>query len=1728
MDTTPSAAPPPTPPAAGPTLARTLSATAALALLALAGNHFNLSLLFGVDLLFGSVAVLLALVWLGTWPGLLVALIGGSYTWLLWDHPYALIILVAEAAAVAWHRRHAQRRGCDAPPLAVSVSLYWFLIGIPLVLLCYRVGLGMGWSQTLLVAPKQALNGILNAGLADLVVLAAAARSGRRGALPGAQVLFSVLLSGLLLPTLLLTVWQNQDIKDHLEREQAARLNLFALTAAHYLGPQHYPHGLSAAELDTELADLKGYLTAALPAGSDSRVQLVPNPDPPSPTVADPQHGSPSATTIIGQPPPQRTGIPTGTEGLQLILPGGELPSRMARWRLAHYRMQIPVTLASGRTHLVVEFSAAPLIDDLQQTVTRRFLALLVLAGLGITLAQGLSRWLVRPLQRLVTVTRALPAAIGEARPWPAPRPGLLAETGQLTDAVQEMAQSLAASFQSLQAEQAQQAHQRSLVERQAEALAQSESLLLESQAIAHLGSWELDLATGALVWSYETFRVLGYVPGALTPTLDAYFAVIPADDHASIHAALERARGRPGLTQTVEHRAQGPDGVPRTLLTTGRTILNAAGQALRLTGSIQDITDRKAVELALADQRQRLANIIAATRAGTWEWEVQTGATVVNERWAEIVGYDLAELAPISIQTLTDLTHPADLQRCMDLAQAHFRGELADYECELRMRHKDGHWVWVLDQGRVMEWDAPGVPRLMSGIHQDITERKQAELAVAGQESMVSELLALATEFVGVPDLEIAALTARALERVGRFAHVDRSYIVRFDTSANTLTNTMEWTAAGIAPALALNQAIPCAELPALMERLPLGEPIVVPRVAELQPDWSREREICNAQGIASILIAPLIVGERLLGTIGFDAVHTPRDWSAMEVRFLQVLASILAGAVDRAQTTEDLRASNARYEQLAHQSRSMSWEIDPEGRYTYVSPVCEQVLGYRPEELIGGHFYDHLAGPDREQVKAAIFAIMECREPLRDFDRLCLGIDHWRVWLTTSGAPLLAADGTYLGYRGIDTDITDRHLAQELIRESEARLNAVFENAPIGMALIAADRRFTLVNRTLATFLGRSQEELTGSRFDEVTHPDDLGHNLDLFAELQAGRRADYRIKKHYLRPDGAMVWGDVRVTLLPSRPGAPPTPLAMIEDITDLQAATQRQHALEEALSRHAAQLEQLVDLINQALPPAQKDRALLGLGCRSLGVAAAVLGLVTPQREHQVLIAVTDPDLGPNLGTDLDAGPDEPRPAQLAAVLTQTLAHRDHPCVLTAEQLPGARVSAGFRSCVGLAFDGPRLSGQTETLLLSLWGLEPVLELGDPERQMLRLIAQRLAAVRYQEQIQHDLVKSRERETIGHLASGVAHDFNNLLGIIDANLYFLGTTLPGADSDPEICQVLEETHSALGQAKVITSGMLSLSRAGGVPLGPIDLAETIDELARILRQVLPPAIRLTVAIPPGLRVWSNAGFLQAALLNLALNARDAMPQGGELHIETADRHWTGQPPLAVGALTPMDCVELRVCDTGSGITPAIIERIFDPLFSTKAKQRGHGLGLFMVREFIARSAAGLEVESRLGHGSCFRLLLPPVSADSATPRPDPQSVPPGGDTDALPPGLRVLLVDDDPRVREAVARLLTLEGVVLAQAEHGQAALARLAQDGGFDLVLSDIAMPGLDGIGLYRHLARERPGLPVILMTGQDSTLAVTDDLPEHPLVLRKPLDPAALRAAIRTRVVHPQ
>ncbi|MBK1620987.1 hypothetical protein CKO42_21690 [Lamprobacter modestohalophilus] len=880
--------------------------------------------------------------------------------------------------------------------------------------------------------------------------------------------------------------------------------------------------------------------------------------------------------------------------------------------------------------------------------------------------------------------------------------------------------------------------------------------------------------------------------------------------------------------------------------------------------------------------------------------------------------------------------------------------------------------WRWLQWLDRPV-LDARGRVRSVVSLGRDITEQKCAEQDLVQCETIEHELMQLATDFALQGGQRLDTLIDQSLARMGRFTRSDRAYLFQLSADGTRLSNTHEWVAPGVAPMISQLQDLPAAQFSAVITWLRKGASVGVPRVADLDEDWAQERMILELQGIQSVHLVPVMEGQRLTGFIGFDAVFAPRTWLAAEARMLQVVARLLVGAFSLARNHDALVESQARYEQVARQSRSVAWEVDAEGRYTYLSPVIEDLLGYRPEQLVGNRcFYDLFPAAERERLKTRLMTYLEQGQPGQALTNVLQHADGSLLWVNTNGLPIVDDQGQIQGYRGIDVDISARHCAEQQLRASESRLAAILDQAPIGIATADQEVRLTLVNQAMSQLLGYRQTELIGKGLEAFTHPEDLQRERPLYAELLAGERSQYRMKKRYLKSTGDVVWAELRVVLIPQEQDQATISLGMFEDITEVMLETERRKQAEQALDDYTRQLEQLVDLGNRALSFEQEAEALLALGCRSLRMAFAELALIKDSAtyERHARYAV-------------DA--EQPAPTRLGRRLLTRC--RAEPCMaqlISTDQLPRRCRQAGWRHAMLITLDYRGPDGQAQTLALSFWSQQQAGDISALDREPIWLIGQRLVALLFEEQARQLMMQTKQRETIGHLASGVAHDFNNLLCVIGGNLQYLQAALqrlPAHSELDEFDDIIDETLSALGHATVITAGMLSLSRSDGVWIKPTQLGPAIEELCRILQHILPARIQLELELEPELSAETNLAFLQSALLNLALNARDAMPDAGTLSIRARTRRWSGTPALAVGELIPGDYVEVSVADTGCGMGAETLRRLFEPLFSTKAKQRGHGLGLFMVQQFALRSGAGLVVESILGQGAVFRLLLRP---------------------------------------------------------------------------------------------------------------------------------------------------
>ena len=370
----------------------------------------------------------------------------------------------------------------------------------------------------------------------------------------------------------------------------------------------------------------------------------------------------------------------------------------------------------------------------------------------------------------------------------------------------------------------------------------------------------------------------------------------------------------------------------------------------------------------------------------------------------------------------------------------------------------------------------------------------------------------------------------------------------------------------------------------------------------------------------------------------------------------------------------------------------------------------------------------------------------------------------------------------------------------------------------------------------------------------------------------------------------------------------------------------------------------------------------------------------------------------------------------------------------------------------------------------------------------------------------------LSHSQRVEALGRLTGGVAHDFNNLLGVISNSARLVqrhGEKLPALTTPAAAILRAVDTGSRLTQQLLRFAGRRPVRPA------PVDLARWLPELEEMLRSVVGERIQVRVSVAPGTRaVTVDSSELELAIINLALNARDAMrPRGGQLHVGAHDAE-----PHETAGLAPGDYVAISVSDDGPGIDEALSRRIFEPFFTTKPIGQGTGLGLAQVHGFCTQAGGAARLASREGRGTTVTLLLPAGARPQA--QPGEPRVPAA---DALR-GVRLLLVEDNVDLGEATAALLGAYGAEVLRAAGAEEALEMADLRGPFDVVLSDVVMPGpMDGVGLARALRERHPRLPVVLISGFSTALDAVQDF----TVLRKPCPDGELVAALLAAVGGP-
>lgn len=684
-----------------------------------------------------------------------------------------------------------------------------------------------------------------------------------------------------------------------------------------------------------------------------------------------------------------------------------------------------------------------------------------------------------------------------------------------------------------------------------------------------------------------------------------------------------------------------------------------------------------------------------------------------------------------------------------------------------------------------------------------------------------------------------------------------------------------------------------------------------------------------------------------------------------------------------------------------------------------------------------------------------------------------------------TASDAGAWLAVGVYLGVALlIASTVEALRLAHEEARAGEARYRAVFESVSVGMVQVGFDdARYLQVNGAMCRLLGYPRETLLQMCWTAVSHPDDIAADMAQFRRMAHGEIDEYAMEKRLLRQDGTVVWVRLTLSLVRDGAGRPVCEIGIVEDISERRCA-------EQALAAGNRASAEAADRVKTALAESHRSGALL----RAF-IEAVPAVVYAKDREGRMLVAneATARVLGiPLQGVigrtqeDLVRNPD-----QVAAIrANDSLVLERGERVQFEEVLAGPDGStrtwlstkAPFRDAagqvIGLVGASVDISERKRA--------EAVLARGNDE--LSRLVEERTAgllrASDERRRAEEAMRQGEKLRALGQLTGGIAHDFNNLLQVVSSGIALL--RMPALE--PQRREgVLDGMARAARTAGDLTRRLLSFARQRALKSQVLDLNERVSAFAELLRPALGSRIEVRTRLAPELpHVQVDPSQLETAMLNLAVNARDAMPDGGILTLETVK----GDGPHVV----------LRVIDTGMGMTPEVRDRLFEPFFTTKPAGEGTGLGLSQVHGFLQQSGGDLQVDSTPGQGACFTLLLPATLERVPTPV-------------ATLPAARsesrsVLVVDDNAEVAAFVGTLLGELGYRVRQAHSAEQALEVLRQEPA-DAVFSDIVMPGGgSGLDLARAIARDHPETAVVLATGYAEQLSGAAVVPWE--VLAKP------------------
>lgn len=692
----------------------------------------------------------------------------------------------------------------------------------------------------------------------------------------------------------------------------------------------------------------------------------------------------------------------------------------------------------------------------------------------------------------------------------------------------------------------------------------------------------------------------------------------------------------------------------------------------------------------------------------------------------------------------------------------------------------------------------------------------------------------------------------------------------------------------------------------------------------------------------------------------------------------------------------------------------------LDANGVFVRINATELSWLGYSREEIIGNKAFADLLTPGSRQLFFENYPEFKIRGTVRDLQFEMVRKDGSIMNILLNATAVRDSEGNFTMSRSTVHDITAHKIRESALRVSEERFAGAFACAAIGMALVAPDGRWLKVNRALCNLTGYSEEELMQGRFQDITHPDDLEKDLELTRQMLTGEIPHYQLEKRYVHKQGYNVWILLSVSLVRDDQHNPLYFVSQIQDITERKQASE--------------QIAGQAELLNKT----------------------------------QDAICVRDVDG--------------------KVLFWNKAAERIYGW--TADEIVGLRTA-------DLIYGERKLYEETHIAVLEQGEWSGEVNQVTKDRRLL-IVQERLSLVRgddgkpksiltittdvtEQKKIEAQLLRAQRMESIGTLAGGIAHDLNNILAPILMSIEILKSFV----SDPAASNILETINVSAARGADIVRQVLSFARGLDGQRIEIQPKHLFKDIEHLVKDTFPKNIQFQfTASHDAWPILGDPTQLYQVFLNLCVNARDAMPNGGLINVtlenRMADDHYAAMHSLSSAG----PYIDVIVTDSGVGIPPEHIGRIFEPFFTTKSIGTGSGLGLSTVMAVVKNHGGFVNVYSEMGKGTSFHICLParPLSEPPYIATVD-TSLPRGN-------GELILLIDDEGSVLTITSQTLQAFGYRVITATDGTEALAFYAEHRSqVAAVLTDIMMPIMDGTATIRALRKMNPAVKIIAASG---------------------------------------